>query len=205
MKTDDIPKFLWIGRRDIDWYEDCTTTLVELFGQDDLKLTASLFAATSINTSLKSNVTLFRRAYHEYKNDLPIGRYLPNIQQQLQYIREGKELSGRKINSFARAMSGDPDAVVVDVWILRAFGFSNKTMRHTGAHKGQMREGGATKKQYDVIEEYIRTEAKQMGLQPRQFCAAIWGGIRTYQTGEKDTRYSMILKREFNNLFTIKL
>lgn len=67
----------------------------------------------------KSNVTLFRR--YEIENDLPVGNYLPNIQDQLRLIRSGQPLSGRKINAFARAMAGDQNAVVVDIWLLRAF------------------------------------------------------------------------------------
>jgi hypothetical protein len=54
---------------------------------------------------------------------------MPNIKQQLEQIRKGDELTGRKIRSFARAMAGDPDAVVVDIWLLRAFNMDRKYFR----------------------------------------------------------------------------
>jgi hypothetical protein len=129
MNTSKIARYVWIGRKDFNWYRDCEEVFVELFGRDRLRLVCQLFAATSINTSLKANITLFRKALYEIDNGLPRGKYLPNIQAQIDSIRAGGELSGRKINSFARAMSGDPDAVVVDVWLLRAFDMDKKYFR----------------------------------------------------------------------------
>lgn len=196
--TSELAKYLWIGRNDLDWYSECQNTFVELFGEQNLRQTCQIFAATSINSSLKSNIRLFQRARHELENDLPFGKYLPNIKLQLERIRRGEDLSGRKINNFANAMSGDIDAVVVDIWILRAFKLNKVYMRNTGVHAGKEREGGASKRTYDAIEEYIQTEARQMGLQPRQFCAMLWSGIRTHQTGKTNpTRYSEILRHRF--------
>lgn len=134
MNTDKIARYLWIGRKDIDWYKDCQSVFVELFGEHRLSLVCQLFAATSINTSLKANITLFRRALHEIDNNLPRSKYLPNIEQQIDQIRSGKPLTGRKIRSFASAMSGDKNAVVVDVWLLRAFDMDRKYFRKEPAN-----------------------------------------------------------------------
>ena len=120
MDTSKIARYVWKGRHDIRWYHQAEELFVDLFGRDRLQLVTRLFAATSINTSLKANITLFRRALYEIENGLPVGDYLPNIRQQLEQAPAGNELTGRKINSFARAMAGDPDAVVVDIWLLRA-------------------------------------------------------------------------------------
>lgn len=129
MNTDKIARYVWKGRHDILWYRRAQDLFTELFGSGRLELVTKLFAATSINTSLKANITLFRRALHEIDNDLPIGAYMPNIRQQLEQIRAGNELTGRKINSFARSMRGDKDAVVVDIWLLRAFDMDRKYFR----------------------------------------------------------------------------
>lgn len=224
MNTSKIARYVWIGRKDINWYRDCEEVFVKLFGADRLQLVTRLFAATSINTSLKSNITLFRRAYHEIENGLPIGNYMPNIRQQIEQIRAGKELTGRKINSFARAMAGDPDAVVVDIWLLRAFDMDRKYFRKEkyreenfeestdifGTYRasfsvpvGRFRSGGATDKQYTTIENYVRQEARAMGLQPRQLCAMIWAGVRIDQSGDTNTHYKTILENHFTNLFTL--
>lgn len=193
---------MWIGRRDINWYKECEFLFTDLFGADKLQLVCKLFAATSINTSLKSNITLFRKALIEIQNDKPVGRYLPNIQNQLALIRDGKDLSGRKINSFAKAMSGDKDAVVVDIWLLRAFNMDKQYIRHTGAHSGRMRSGGATNKQYTTIESYVRQEAVAMGLEPRQMSSMIWAGVRIDTNGDRETHYKNILRHQFTHLFS---
>lgn len=201
MKTNLIPEYVWIGMKDMYWYEECQTCFVELFGKDELRLVTRLFAATSINTSLRSNITLFRRAYYEIQNDKPVGNYLPNIVRQLEQVRAGRELTGRKINSFANAMAGDPDAVVVDIWLLRAFSMDRQYMRHTGPHANRLRSGGATDKQYEMIESWVRAEAYKRSIQPRQLSAMIWSGVRIKVNGADDTRYTKILRSLLHNLF----
>lgn len=225
MDTSKIARYVWIGRKDLNWYRDCEEVFVELFGRDRLTLVTRLFAATSINTSLKANITLFRKALHEIDNGLPIGHYLPNIRQQLEQIRAGNELTGRKINSFARAMSGDSEAVVVDVWLLRAFDMDRKYFRNDKItsdgpiqeipgtmygfyqpvvkKRGRMRSGGASDGQYTKIENYVRNEAKAMGIQPRQLSSMIWAGVRIDQGGDRETHYKTLLRHKMTNLFNV--
>jgi hypothetical protein len=203
MKIDNISRYVWLGRKDKTWYSDCKETLIDLFGEDELSLVTNLLAGTSINTSLKGNITLFRRAYYEIKNELPTSNYLPNIQQQINQIREGKELTGRKINSFAKAMRGDVNAIVVDIWILRAFELDRKYRRNSGPHEGTFRSGGATDKQYSLIESWIRQEAIYRSLLPYELCSMIWGGVRREQSGDNETRYCDILRQLLTNLFQV--
>lgn len=133
LDTSRIARYVWIGRHDRGWYQDAEQTFVQIFGRHRLDLVTKLFAATSINTSLKANITLFKRALHEIDKGLPLGttgNFMPNIRQQIEQIRAGKDLTGRKIRSFAAGMSGNRDAVVVDIWLLRAFGQDRKYWRN---------------------------------------------------------------------------
>lgn len=205
MDTSNIAKYINIGQRDIDWYQGTQHVFEDLFGKEKLQLVCNLFAATSINTALKGNVTLFRRAYYEIENNLPVGRYLPNIQTQLTRVREGKELSGRKIRSFAKAMAGDKNAVVVDVWLLRAFGLDKKYVRKPkgGKGRGLARSGGLTDRQYTMIENFCRELADILGLEPRQVSSMIWAGARIDTNGDTHTRYDHFLKTKLTNLFNV--
>lgn len=209
-----IPEYIETGRKDLHWYEDCEAVFVRLFGASELPLVSKLFAATSINTSLKSNITLFRKAYYELQSGIPFSNYLPNIKKQLEQIRAGKELTGRKINSFAKAMSGDPDAVVVDIWLMRAFDMERKyqskvtlPVEHTlfGRHKpelpGRLRNGGPTDKEYTAIEQWVRVVAKCMGVQPRQLSAMIWAGVRITHGGDTETHYKHRLEQSLRSMF----
>lgn len=194
MNTDRIAEYLWVGRHDQHWYRDCQELFEKHFGKEELPLVSKLFAATSIHTSLPSNVRLFRKAYREIKEDLPFSSYLPVIKTQLEHIKAGRPLSGRKINNFAEAMSGKKDAVVVDIWQMRAFGYNIR-------REGGEADRSPTKKEYDKIEEWYKNASKTTGLQPRELSAMVWAGIRIIQAGNKQTHYKQLLDYHLNNLF----
>jgi hypothetical protein len=101
-------------------------------------------------------------------------------------------------------MAGDKNAVVVDVWISRAFGVDRRYFRQTkGAAEGvgNVRDGGVSDKHYTLIENWVRAEAAQMGLQPREFNSMIWAGVRIDQSGNRETHYKTTLINKLTNLF----
>lgn len=197
LDTTHIAKYMWVGINDRTWYNEVEETIVKIFGRDQLEFCAKLLAATSIHTSLKGSLVQFKKAKHQIENGLPIKGYLPNIISNLELVRDGKDLSGRKISNFAKAMAGDESAIVVDIWILRAFGQDKKYMRKAS---GLMLSRGASDREYAAIETYLQKEAPQMGLQPRQLCSMIWGGVRTCETGRGNTtRYQEMLLDMFTD------
>lgn len=72
-------------------------------------------------------------------------------------------LKGRKTNAFARAIAGDQNAVVVDVWMMRAAGCENDSPNKT---------------QYEQISEAIRRLADRLKMTPRSMQALIWILVR---------------------------
>jgi len=73
-------------------------------------------------------------------------------------------LNGQKTNAFARAIAGDPNAVVIDVWMIRAAGLD--------ASKG------VNKTQYNTLADSVRKVAKEFGITPRTAQALIWIIVR---------------------------
>lgn len=73
-------------------------------------------------------------------------------------------LKGLKTNAFAKAIAGNQNAVVVDVWMMRAAGFTDKL--------------SPTQKQYHAIEEALRKVATKHGMTPRAMQALLWIVIR---------------------------
>ena len=69
-------------------------------------------------------------------------------------------LNGQKTNAFARAIAGDSDAVVIDVWMIRAAGMDGSK--------------GVNKSQYNTLVDSVRKVAKEFGLTPRTAQALIW-------------------------------
>jgi hypothetical protein len=72
-------------------------------------------------------------------------------------------LKGLKTNAFAKAIFGDTDAVVVDVWMMRA---------------AQMKNDSPTQGQYHAIANAVRQVASEFGLTPRTAQALIWIVVR---------------------------
>jgi hypothetical protein len=172
------------------WYEETYKTVKQLFPRRDISIVLSLLAATSANTSLKGNVSQFFKALFQYENGLPFEGFTPAVITQLCLIRQGSPINGRKLRNFAEAMIGNPEAIVVDIWIMRACRL-----------KAGSREV-PTKKQYDHVEKMFRKYAKEVGVEPRQFCAAVWAGVRRSQTKRSEVvRYCDVLRSKIRPCF----
>jgi hypothetical protein len=72
-------------------------------------------------------------------------------------------LNGLKTNAFARAIAGDSDAVVIDVWMCRA---------------AMLDTDSPNVGQYRMLSDAIRIVAREFGLTPRTVQALIWIIIR---------------------------
>jgi len=73
-------------------------------------------------------------------------------------------LKGQKTNAFAKAIAGDENAVVVDVWMMRAAGFD-------GAKS-------PNKTEYKEISEAVTLVAEENQMTPRAMQALIWILVR---------------------------
>ena len=72
-------------------------------------------------------------------------------------------LKGLKTNSFAKAIAGDEQAVVIDVWMLRAVGIEKKTPNQSS---------------YNELANAVKTVAFEFGMTPRAMQALIWIVVR---------------------------
>jgi hypothetical protein len=74
-----------------------------------------------------------------------------------------KALNGPKTNAFAKAIAGDENAVVIDVWMLRALGIEKKS---------------PTQSQYKEMSKAVTTVAMEHAMTPRAMQALIWIIVR---------------------------
>jgi len=187
-------RYLWNGRTDQMWYPNASHELTRLLPDVEPKILFNILAGTSMNTTLQSNIKLFFRALGQYRHGEKTTFAVPGMNKvietqfkdmfsgavyQLWHFFERGRLTGRKISSFADALSGDVLAVVVDIWMMRIFGVDRKYRARTL----ELKSRSPTKKMYDAIEYYIRWAAPLLDLEPREFQAMIWGGVRTEETG----------------------
>lgn len=72
-------------------------------------------------------------------------------------------LNGQKTNAFAKAIAGNENAVVIDVWMLRALGIEKKS---------------PTQSQYKEMAKAVTLVAMKHGMTPRAMQALIWIIVR---------------------------
>jgi hypothetical protein len=145
-----------------DWYGKTYQELESIFGPD-ADMFARFLAATSPNTTTDANVTLAMKAYGQWKAGAKFEGYLDPTIANLNRAIKGQELTGPKVGNFYKNLTGDPDAVTVDRWMQKAFGYKRVS---------------PTDQQYKLIETTIRRQAAEIGVEPRQYQAAIWVGIK---------------------------
>lgn len=189
--TKQLEEYLFLGHDSKDWYAETFALFNQQYGRYATLFTY-IIAATSINSTLKSNVRLARKAFYQISNGLEIRGYLPNIKTQLERIQRGQPLSGRKITNYVEAITGNPNAVVVDVWILRAFGLAETKDVPTRKNYTP----SPTSSQYDLVEKAIKLWAREVGIEPRQLQAALWAGVRFKATGDWVDRYDNVLREQ---------
>ena len=97
-----------------------------------------------------------------------LGRDVPGFKNNMKMANNGltmgfDALNGPKTNAFARAIAGDEQAVVIDVWMLRALGIEKKS---------------PTQSTYREMARAVRTVAMEYGMTPRAMQALIWIIVR---------------------------
>lgn len=144
------------------WYyeaQEVAEDVAEILGVD-LERGASIVSAFSPRERWSSNVA---KAY-AFANGKPVTGLSNNLRMAEAAKVDGFDaLKGQKTNAFARAIAGDPNAIVIDVWMMRA------AMAHGDS---------PNKTQYREISEAVAIVAAEFGLTPRTAQALIWIIVR---------------------------
>ena len=140
------------------WYHDAQAVAFEVANNlgVTLEVGASIVSAFSPRERWASNVAK-AIAYSLGSRPAGLGN---NLRMADAALAAGFDaLKGLKTNAFARAIAGDTDAVVIDVWMMRADG-----METDSPNKGQ----------YLALSSAVCEVASQFGITPRTAQALIW-------------------------------
>jgi hypothetical protein len=152
------------------WYEDSSKTILEAVGGDvdEADKLIQAIAITSPQTPVNSNFGFALQAYNQFKAGEPIrtGMFPTAMSKRLEKVFSGEDWGGRKTNDFYNNLMIhiDPDRVgpvTGDIWMLRAFGFTNPNEM-------------PSEKQYEFITKVTQQIAKDLGWEPHQVQASIW-------------------------------
>jgi uncharacterized protein YbaA (DUF1428 family) len=192
LKTDKIPYYLEKGKDHKDWYKTESEKLINLLPEFEGLPIIRCFAVTSMTTNIEANVHLALKALCQMKKGLPFMGYLPVMQDYLYISTSGKDVKGRKIMNFIRALEGDVDAVVVDIWMTHTFGTIQER-----ALRGRTYYRSPSKAEYDKIEDYIKFDAYIINCDPREYQSMVWAGIKSTQsTISKNVTWSDLLLKK---------
>ena len=144
------------------WYheaQEVAEDIAEIMGVS-LEVGASIVSAFSPRERWSSNVA---KAF-AFANGLPVSGLSNNLRMAENAKANGFDaLKGQKTNAFARAIAGDANAIVIDVWMCRAANLGTDS-----PNKGQYRE----------LSEAVTIVANEFGLTPRTAQALIWIIVR---------------------------
>lgn len=152
------------------WYLDTNEFLKQKFSYCDINIIIDILAITSRNVDVSTNVVLFNLAYKYYFYDKNFSRLTKYIISQLERIKRWEEVSWPKIWNYSRAMKLNPDAIVVDTHILRAF-WVNRKYNNT-------LNGSPTPLDYLHIRYYIQKICMESWFIPSEFTVSVWWWYR---------------------------
>ena len=150
------------------WYEKSGQALLDLVGGDKKKAKQllSIISITSPNMKVKENFgQMIKGAYKYVQGQEPeAGRFPKGMAKKIKDVMQGKPYGGIKINSFldnlmAQIEKPKDKPVTVDLWMMRAFGFTKDK---------------PTDLEYKQIRKAIQDLADEIGWEPHQVQASIW-------------------------------
>lgn len=143
------------------WYPSALEVAEGLMAADHygIEVNVAVLAATSPRLHWSRNVKVAGMIL--YDNTIkPPGMTNRSYQAAIAAISKGPEaLTGPKVKAFYRAIMGDEEAIVVDVWMMRAAG-----IEHDSPNVAER----------VAVERGIRAVAAKRGVSPRTAQATIW-------------------------------
>lgn len=180
------------GKAGATWYHGVPEELRANFG-DDWELVADLLALASPGLPVGQSIRVAMDAYTMFKAGktpdevaaaLRIGGPTgPTIRRLVRERLFGKAIEdivtgedSLKVPSYARALKGDRNAVVVDRWLGRIFYPEETAAARQAFEAGKRRSPDITLKatRYRLIESWIAETAPKHGLDPRDLSAMLW-------------------------------
>lgn len=192
-----------LARNVRNWYEDQYTFVSRVFAdrllpmpplqrEHFMTICMGMLAATSTNASLAANWRLFLGAVDALLEDTDMPPMLPAVRDKCEALRElwhtGNVderqvewiLSGLKIKAYFLALNGNPEAVVVDRWMLRAAGLTERL----------------TPRRLRLVELAIEELAAELQTSARSAQARVWAGIRDTMSAGVDYTYADVAEAE---------
>ncbi len=198
-RLDWFRQYFYDGQEGLHWYDETPLRILSLFGGDidRTMLYLKLLASTSPLENIESNVRLALKAlklFDRYGADeKKIGRVFRFDAHYCNIMRSltGLPLSGPKVSAFYKNLVGPyptwkygeteiklpefypeaADAVTVDRWMMRV-------AKGICTDLDDPRDDAPSGPEYECVTRAVRKLATEAAVQPRQYQAAVWVGVK---------------------------
>lgn len=141
-----------------NWYRDASSVVTDLCaGRWKPKVFAEILAITSRRVSVRRNLAL---TLHFLENDDFHPVMMSGVKASIRHWRKTGEVRGMKSKAFARAIMGDMDATVLDVWMARAFGIDQSELARPAV--------------YAECSKRVVAAAELAGMKPAETQSCVW-------------------------------
>ena len=150
------------GREYRNWYSRSSASIIAYCHESGLNPDSFIDVLALVSPRCKVQRSITRAI--EYCSTGMLPRDVPiSIRQSVSHWECTGEIRGPKTSAFSRALKGDKNAVVLDVWICRAIGCPHELITR--------------KANWAMGDKLIRSVAFLLRWPPREAQAAIWSGI----------------------------
>lgn len=144
---------------------------------------AGVIAALSPRCQWSTNVAWAAAVVHAARTGAPCPRvHTKTMRRQAWAIANGAHplavLHGPKVRAFWANITGDTDAVTVDVWAVRAARGDRPTVRDERGILRYADDGRVSAREYAAYADVYRRAARRLGVTPRECQAAVWVAVR---------------------------
>ena len=165
------------------WYRTAWQAARAIAGDDGAAMAAGVIAALSPRCQWSTNVAWASAVIHAARTGQGVPRVHTTVMRdQAWRIANGEApldvLRGPKVRAFYANIVGDPDAVTVDVWAVRAARGDRPTVPDGRGRLRYADDGTVTAAEYAAYADVYRRAARACGVTPRECQAAVWVAVR---------------------------
>ena len=166
------------------WYDGISNYVNNIFGEYTEDVLSLLPLSSQAANSATTVALAINNAEKIYKGEKPVGvaEYYGYVTDFLQ----GKGIKSDKMYNFFKAITGDKDAIAVDMHVWSII---------MGKNPNKKQVNPKNKAEFERAKEFVNLLSSELGLAPREVQAALWAA-NILRTGKNPTSYEQYFEKQ---------